>query len=253
MRKRMLPWLMTVAVMAGLCTVGQAASVTVFAAASLADALKEIAVSYEKDSGDTITFNLAASNALARQIDEGAPADIFFSADEAQMNNLERKGRIVPESRTNLLANSLVIVTTSESKLTISSARDLGGDLVKHVALAEPKAVPAGVYAKEYLTRLGLWTAIEPKVIPTENVRAALAAVESGNVEAGIVYKTDAAISKKVRIALEVPVGEGPKIRYPAALVTDSKQIEAAKQFLRRLKSDEAARVFRKFGFIVLP
>ncbi len=125
-----------------------------------------------------------------------------------------------------------------------------GGDARR--ALADPQAVPAGIYAKEYLEKLKLWTAVEPKVIPTENVRAALAAVESGNVDAGIVYKTDAAISQKVKVAFEVPVGEGPKISYPMALMKDSPQPEAARLFLKYLDSDAAAKVFEANGFVVL-
>ena len=253
MKRRLSPWLVVLAVVVSLSVSCGAATVNVFAAASLADALKEIAVGYEKDSGDKIAFNLAASNALARQIDEGAPADIFFSADEVQMDNLEKKGRIVAESRTNLLANSLVIVTTADSPPAISSAKDLAGASVKRLALADPKGVPAGVYAKEYLARLGLWAAIEPKAIPTENVRAALAAVESGNVEAGIVYKTDASISKKVKIAFEVPIAEGPKIRYPAALVKESKEPAAAQRFFKHLSSAQASAAFAKLGFVVRP
>ena len=122
---------------------------------------------------------------------------------------------------------------------------------MKRLALAEPKTVPAGIYAKEYLEKQNLWPAVEAKVVPTENVRAALAAVESGNVEAGIVYKTDAAISKKVKVACEIPAKDAPAISYPMAVVKEAKEPEAAKHFLKHLDSDEAARVFEKFGFIV--
>ncbi|HUZ07960.1 MAG TPA: molybdate ABC transporter substrate-binding protein, partial [Candidatus Paceibacterota bacterium] len=182
----------------------RAAEVTVFAAASLTDSLKEIAANYEKQSGDQITFNFAASSTLARQIEEGAPADIFFSADEAQMNRLTNADLIDTATRKSILDNSLVVVVPSDSALQIKSASSLTNAEVKQIALADPKAVPAGVYAKAWLEKLQLWFAIEPKVVPTENVRAALAAVASGNVEAGVVYKTDAAISKNVKIAYEV-------------------------------------------------
>jgi molybdate transport system substrate-binding protein len=182
-----------------------AGEVTVFAAASLADSLKEIAAAYEKQSGDKIAFNFGASSMLARQIEEGAPADMFFSADEAKMDGLEKKGLILKETRKSRLSNSLVIVVAAEGGAAIESPKDLATDKVKRLALAEPKTVPAGIYAKEYLQKQNLWSAVERKVIPTENVRAALAAVEAGNVEAGIVYKTDAAISKKVKIVYAVP------------------------------------------------
>lgn len=230
----------------------QAANVLVFAAASLADALKEIGVDHAAKSGDKIVFNFGASSTLARQIEEGAPADIFFSADEPKMDALEQKGRIVNATRKNLLSNSLVVVTAADSSLALLGGADLAGPSVKRLALADPKAVPAGVYAKVWLEKIRLWPQVSPKVVPTENVRAALAAVESGNVEAGIVYKTDAAISRKVRVAFEVPVAEGPAIRYPVALTVEAKEPDAAKGFLKQLESDAAVKVFEKFGFVVL-
>jgi molybdate transport system substrate-binding protein len=228
-----------------------AAEVTVFAAASLTDSLKQIAAAYEIQSGDKITFNFGASSALARQIDEGAPADIFFSADEAKMDGLEKKGLIDVGTRESRLGNSLVVVVAADSTLQINSAGDLTNSAVNQIALADPKAVPAGVYAKKWLLNVALWPAIEPKVVPTENVRAALAAVESGNVEAGVVYKTDAGISRKVKIAYEVPSKDAPDISYPMALVKEAVQPEAARKFLRYLDSDEATMVFEKFGFLI--
>jgi len=230
----------------------RAAELTVFAAASLTDALKEIGAVYEKQSGDRIIFNFSASSTLARQIEEGAPADIFFSADEAKMDGLEKKGLILKDTRKSRLSNSLVIVVPAEGGAAIENARDLATDKVKRLALAEPKTVPAGIYAKEFLQKQKLWPAVEAKVIPCENVRAALAAVESGNVEAGIVYKTDAAISKKVKVAYEVPRSEGPEIRYPMAVVRDSSHVAAARKLLDCLNSQDSARVFRARGFVVL-
>jgi len=228
-----------------------AVEVTVFAAASLTDSLKEIAPAYEKQSGDKIIFNFGASSTLARQIEEGAPADIFISADEAKMDGLEKKGLILKETRKSRLSNLLVIVVAAERGAVIRSAEDLATDKVKRLAVAEPKTVPAGIYAKEYLQKQNLWSAVEAKIIPTENVRAALAAVEAGNVEAGIVYKTDAALSKKVKVAYEVPAKDNPAISYPMAVVKEAKQPEAAKIFLQYLNSDAAAQVFSRFGFII--
>src|SRR5215469_4146952 len=129
----------------------RAAEITVFAAASLTDSLKALAANYEKQSGDKITFNFGASSTLARQIVAGAPADIFFSADEAQMNNLEKKDLIDPATRKSRLGNSLVVVVAVDSTLTINSASDLTNAAVRQIALADPKAVPAGVYAKAWL------------------------------------------------------------------------------------------------------
>jgi molybdate transport system substrate-binding protein len=227
-----------------------AAEIHVFAAASLTDCLKEIAFTYEKQTTDKVVFNFGASSFLARQIEEGAPADIFFSADEAKMDGLEKKGLIVKETRKSRLSNSLVVVVATDSALRIKSARDLADAKVKRIALADPRTVPAGVYSKAYLEKLKLWPAIEVKVVPADNVRAALAAVESGNVEAAMVYKTDAAISKKTKIACEVPSSDTPGISYSMAAVKDSKQLDAGR-FLKYLDSDEAGRVFEKFGFIV--
>lgn len=228
-----------------------AATIQVFAAASLSDSLKAIAAGYEKQTGDRIAFNFGASGLLARQIEEGAPADIFFSADEARMDSLDNKGLILKNTRQSRLGNSLVIVIAADSDLPIRSANDFTNATVKRIALADPKTVPAGIYAREYLEKIQLWTAVKPKIIPTDNVRAALAAVESGNVEAGMVYKTDAGISRKVKIAWDVPVGETPGISYPMAVVKDSREPDAARGFLKHLASDEAGRVFVKFGFIV--
>lgn len=230
--------------------VATAAEVRVFAAASLTDVLKEIAVAYERPSGDKIVFNFAGSNFLARQIEAGAPADIFFSADEAQMSALEKKALIVPESRRNRLSNALVIVIASDSDLQIKSAQDLASAKVKRLALADPAGVPAGIYAKQYLQNQNLWTTLSPKIVPTENVRGALMAVQSGNVEAAIVYKTDAAVSKNTKIAFEIPVADTPGIRYPVALLQDSKQPAAAQKFLTHLFSTNATSLFQKHGFI---
>ena len=228
-----------------------AAEVSVFAAASLTDALKQIAANYERQSGDKIIFNLGASSTLARQIEAGAPVDIFFSADEAKMDGLAKKGLIDNSTRKSRLGNSLVVVVASDSMLKIDSAYALTNSAVQKLALAEPKSVPAGMYAKQWLEKFQLWPAIEPKVVPVENVRAALAAVESGNVEAGVVYKTDAAISKKVKVVYEVPPKDAPEISYPIALVKESKQPGAAKKFLNYLDSREAGDIFKQFGFIV--
>jgi molybdate transport system substrate-binding protein len=230
----------------------RATELRVFAAASLTDALKEIASDYQKRSGDKIAFNLQASSTLARQIEAGAPVDIFFSADEAKMDDLEKKGLIVAGTRKNLLSNSLVIVVPREGGISVTGPRDLATDKIQRIALAQPDSVPAGIYAREYMQKESLWSSVKPKVIPTENVRAALAAVESGNVDAGIVYKTDAAISSKVKVAYEVPQGEGPKIRYPVAAVKDSSNLESAHKFLEYLSSAPALEVFRKRGFVVL-
>lgn len=230
-----------------------AGNVTVFAAASLTESLREIATAYAKLSGDTIVFNFAASGPLLRQIEAGAPADIFFAADEAKMNDAENKDLLVKSTRRSLLSNLLVVVATSDSTLTLAAPKDLALPAVTRVALGDPETVPAGSYAKAWLTKFGQWTAVEKKVVPCESVRAVLAAVESGNVDAGIVYKTDAAISSKVKVAYEVSAADGPQISYPLALLKGSPQPAAARKFLDYLAGQEAAKVFTRQGFILLP
>jgi molybdate transport system substrate-binding protein len=236
-------------------TAAQAAhadEILVAAAASLTDALKEIGASYEVKSKQKVSFTFGASSSLARQIEEGAPVDIFVSADLAQMDHLETGDRLEPGTRKNLLSNQLVMIVPADSRLAITSPRDLLKPEVKSIALAEPSSVPAGVYSKQYLRDEGLWDKVERKVIPVLDVRATLASVESGNVEAGFVYKTDAALSKKAKIVYEVPFDKGPRIIYPAAIVKDSKKKQAARDFMNTLLSRASKEVFKKYGFVVL-
>lgn len=229
-----------------------AAEIFVSAAASLTDAMKEIGARFEKQSGDRVTFNFAASSTLARQIEEGAPSDIFISADEEKMDRLQRAGRIVESTRQDLLGNSLVIVAHAGSKVQIANVEALASPEIKQIALADPQAVPAGIYAKKYLTDAGIWEKMGAKVIPAENVRAALAVVESGNAEIGIVYKTDASVSKKVKVVFAVPADRAPKIVYPVALLRNARDRAAAEKFLAFLQSEVAAEAFQSAGFIRL-
>lgn len=230
-----------------LATTLSGAEVRVFAAVSLTEALEEIAAAYEHQTGNDVVFHFGASSLLARQIEQGAPADLFLSADEARVDALAKKGLIV--ARTSVLSNTLVIVVPADKGMNITAPAQL---LKAHsIALAEPSTVPAGIYARTWLQKLGLWTRIAPKVIPTDNVRAALAAVESGNVDAAIVYKTDARIARRTRIAYEVPRAQGPAISYPFALLRDAENPAAAKHFLAYLRSKAALQVFAKHGFIL--
>jgi molybdate transport system substrate-binding protein len=242
-------WLGAFACVLALAPPLRAADVNVFAAASLTDALKEIAPAYEKTSGDKLVFNLGASSMLARLIREGAPADLFFSADEAQMDGLEKSGLLLPGTRRPILSNSLVVVVATDGGPRIASPRDLAS--IRALALAEPKSVPASVYAEQVLEKLGLWDALASRVIPTENVRACLAAVEAGNADAGIVYRTDALISKKVRIAWSIPAADGPDISYPLAIPKDAPHAEAAKRLASYLASEPARAIFVRYGFLV--
>jgi len=233
----------------------RAADLQIYAAASLSDALREIAQFYEPASGDRLRFNLGASSALALQIKNGAPADIFFSADEAKMHDLAKAGFLADDTRRSLLSNTLVIVTHADGGASVTRPDDLAQTSVGRVALAEPQTVPAGIYAKQWLQKIGLWKRIIDKVVPTENVRACLAAVEAGNADAGIVYKTDALISKKVKIALEISASDpaAPKISYPLAVIKDAKHAAAARAFATYLASPAAGAVFAKYGFLPAP
>ena len=244
-------WFILIALLTGCAAITRADELNIYAAASLTDALKEISVDYEKQTGDKLVFNLGASSTLARQIQEGAPADVFFSADEEKMDALEKKGLLLAGTRKSLLSNSLVIIVPTDASRQLNSALDLTNTAISRIAIAEPNSVPAGIYARQYLSKLGLWDKVVDKCVPTENVRAALAAVESGNADAGIVYKTDARISKKVLVAYEARVAEGQKISYPVAVLKDSKHADDAKQFITHLGSDAALHVFRKYGFLI--
>jgi molybdate transport system substrate-binding protein len=226
-----------------------AEEVNVYAAASLTDALQELAQAFEARSGHKVVFNLGASNDLARQIKAGAPADVFFSADKAQMDGLEAAGLVRTADRVDVLSNILVVVVPASRTARMSQPSDLLA--VNRVALGDPEAVPAGVYARTWLESIGLWDKLKDKVIPTLNVRAALSAVESENVDAGIVYRTDAAISKRVKVAFEVPRDKGPAIVYPMAPLAGSKK-PATGELVRYLTSAPARDVYRRYGFFVL-
>ena len=206
-----------------------AETVEVAAATSLQDALKAVARAYATRSKDKITFNFAGSNVLARQIRAGAPVDIFFSADEATMNTVA--DLLSPGTRRDLLSNRLLIL----------------GDLkrARRIAIGNPNAVPAGVYAREYLQRIGLWREVEPRIVPAENVRAALAAFDGGNVDAAIVYVTD--VPKRRGTVVEGR--DAPDIRYPIAILRDARHPAAARRFFDYLRSDEALKIFKRFGF----
>lgn len=223
--------------------------VVVYAAASLTDCLQELARGFETASGHKVVFSFGGSNDLARQIKAGAPADVFFSADKAQMDGLEVAGLVRARDGVNLLSNVLVIVVPAESTGRLNTPADLPA--VNRLALADPQGVPAGIYARTWLESIGLWAKIEDKVVPTLNVRAALSAVESGNVDAGIVYRTDAVVSKRVKVAFEVPKSQGPPIVYPLApLVRSTKPATA--ELVRYLTAAAARDIYRRYGFVVL-
>ena len=172
-------WSIALLLVCNLAAPVTAADLQVFAAASLTDALREISSEYEKTAGDRPVLNLGASSILARQIQEGAPADLFLSADEAKMDGLEKGKLLLAGTRRSVLSNTLVVVVPVDSNLKISGPADLAAPSLRALALAEPQSVPAGIYAKEYLKRKGLWSKMIDRVVPTENVRGALAAAKT--------------------------------------------------------------------------
>jgi molybdate transport system substrate-binding protein len=227
----------------------QPVSVTVSAAISLKDPLDQIARQYERSHPNTkILVNYGASGTLEHQIEQGAPVDVFFSAAEAQMDALESKGLISAATRRNIASNELVLVVPA-SAARIASFQDLAQGDVKIIALGEPSTVPAGQYAQETLEHLGLLEAIKSKVVYAKDVRAVLTYVETGNADAGVVYKTDAIASRKVRIAATAPESAHSPIVYPAAVLRDSKNGAEAGLFVAFLANAEARATFERFGF----
>jgi molybdate transport system substrate-binding protein len=232
----------------------RAADITVFAAASLKNALDDAVALYEQKTGKKVTTSYAASSALAKQIEQGAPADIFFSADLDWMDELETKNLIDKASRHTLLGNTLVLVAPKDSTVALTIAKNfpllqaLGSD--GKLAMANVDAVPAGRYGKAALVSLGVWDAVAPRVVQAENVRAALALVAKGEAPLGIVYGTDATSEPAVRTVGTFPEDSHPKILYPVALVAKSKP--EARGFLDFLLSPEAAPAFAKQGFSLI-
>ncbi|MHB1218780.1 MAG: molybdate ABC transporter substrate-binding protein [Alphaproteobacteria bacterium] len=229
--------------------------VVVFAAASLKESLDEAARQYQAGSPDRILISYAASSALAKQIELGAPADIFISADLEWMDYLATRNLIKPATRTDLLGNSLVLIAPKGSTVALKLApgADLAGALRSgKLAMGDPDHVPAGKYGKAALERLGLWASVQGSVARAENVRAALAFVARGEAPLGIVYGTDAAAEKAVKVVDAFPVGSYPPIVYPVAETASGGKTGAAR-FLAYLRSAEAKSVFQHFGFIPAP
>jgi molybdate transport system substrate-binding protein len=229
-----------------------AQDLTVFAAASLQNALEDVSRQYQAKSGRTVRFSFASSAVLARQIEQGAPAAIFASADEQWMDYLAKANLIVPESRRTLLGNRLVMVapagTTTRVDLRpgFDFAALLGAD--GRWATGDPASVPVGRYAQEALTHLGVWNFAQTRLVRTENVRVALAYVERAEVPIGIVYETDAAISPKVRVAGVFPADSHKPVTYPFALIAKNDSA-AAREFLEFLNSSGVRETWRRHGF----
>ncbi len=230
----------------------QTVELTVAAASSLKDALTEIKKVYEESSKNVkVTFSFGASGALQQQIENGADVDIFISAAVKQMDSLEEKGLIIPDTRKNFLENQVVLIVPKDSTL-ITDFKDLTLDKVKQIGLGEPKGVPVGQYAEEVLSNLKILKQLQKKAVYGNNVKEVLTWVETGNVDAGIVYFTDAKISDKVRIAAAAPEGSHKPVYYPAAVIKESKNPEEAKGFTDFLYGSKAKAIFEKYGFTFL-
>jgi molybdate transport system substrate-binding protein len=225
-------------------------TLNVSAAVSLTDALKEInAVYIQLKPYITITPNFASSGTLQVQIENGAPCDVFISAAATQMDNLQKEGLLADNSRRDLLMNKVVLVAPGDSTLGLSSFSDLALEKVKKIAIGDPKSVPAGTYAQQAFDLLGITAQVQPKYVMGADVRAVLSYVESGNVDAGIVYSTDALTSSKVKVVASAPEAINAKIVYPAAALKAGKNIEAAKSYIDFLAGPQAKTIFEKYGF----
>ncbi len=225
--------------------------VLILAAASTTDAVEELARHFERvHSQVTIRTSIAASSTLARQIEAGAGADLFLSASRQWAESLAEKKLVARQK--DLLGNELVIVVPMDSKLPIERAEDLAQPAVRHVALADATSVPAGIYARQALEKLGLWKSLASKATGAADVRQALMHVESGAAEAGIVYASDAATSKRIRVAARIDRGLTDPISYPLMLLTHGAENKAAAAFYEFLSSPAALEVFERHGFHVI-
>jgi molybdate transport system substrate-binding protein len=240
----------TFAAFAGGCGEKTPVNLNIAIAASLTGAMTEIDALYVEDNPDvTVTPIFAASGTLQQQIEEGATVDVFISAAAKQMNALSGEGLIVEDTRKDLLNNKIVLIVPNDSTLDITSFNDLATDKVHQIALGDPQYVPAGTYGQQAFDELGITDQVQPKLVLGTDVKAVLAYVESGNVDAGIVYSTDAYTSDKVKIVAEAPQAINAKIVYPVAVIKASASQDAAKKFIDFLFTDKAAAVFEKYGF----
>lgn len=223
--------------------------ITVSAAASLTDAFKELAPQFEaRKPGATVRFNFAASGVLLQQISQGAPVDVFASADQATMDRADAQKLLEPGSRKNFVTNSLVLIEPQQGGVGVKGLQDLNGAAVKKIAIGKMATVPVGRYTKEVLDAAKLWTALEPKFVQADSVRQVLDYVSRGEVEAGFVYRTDAALmGEKVKVVAS-PQGATP-VSYPIAVVADSKQKALAADFIAYVHSDAGQQVLGRYGF----
>ncbi|MFZ0446728.1 MAG: molybdate ABC transporter substrate-binding protein [Bacillus sp. (in: firmicutes)] len=227
----------------------ESVELTISAAASLKDAMEVIQSTYQEEHPEvTLKFNLGGSGSLQQQISQGAPVDLFFSAAEDKFDILVEDDSIAKEDRVDLLGNSLVLVVPKENQ-SIKGFENLAKAEIDKISIGTPETVPAGKYAKESLEKMDLWKDVESKVVYAKDVRQVLSYVETGNVAAGIVYKTDALVSNKVNIVATADPGTHTPIIYPMGIIKDSKNYEEAKDFYSYLQNNDALKVFEEYGF----
>jgi molybdate transport system substrate-binding protein len=229
---------------------GKKVELMVSAAASLKDAMDDMKTSFESEHPNvTLSFNFGSSGKLAQQIEQGAPSDIFLSASNKDMDAVQRKNFIVKDTRVGFAKNELVLITNRDSVLNLPSFANIDPRKVNHLAIGEPKSVPAGSYAEETFQKLKLWDQLQSKFVMGSDVRQVLAYVESGNAELGVVYASDALISKKVKVLAATKPEWHKPIVYPGAVIANSPHTDEAKAFLTYLSSDKGKGILKKYGF----
>ena len=226
-----------------------ASTILVAAAISLQKALQEITPIYTSaNPSQTVNYNFAASGILARQIEQGAPVDVFIAAADKQINALQQQGLLAGTPKI-LLTNQLVLIVPEQSSVSVTNFRQLIKPEVKRISIGEPRSVPAGLYAAEVLKNLGIWEQVKSKFVLGNNVKSVLTTVETGNVDAGIVYLTDAKSSERSEIVATADKKLHSPIRYPVAVIKSSKSPDGARQYLEFLQSQAATTIFKKYGF----
>ena len=222
-------------------------NLTVSAASSLTDAMNEVEELYQQQKPEVdLTYNFGSSGSLEQQIEQGAPVDVFFSAASKQMNALQDNQLLLEDTRQDLLKNEVVLITPADGS-SINSFADLTN--AEKISIGEPEGVPAGKYAQEALTSLKLYSKVEPKTVLAKNVRQVLTYVETGNVDAGLVYATDVRQSDKVKVVAVAPETSHSPVIYPVAVTKDSQESTAAQEFVQFLAGDRAGEVFERYGF----
>lgn len=249
--KRLRLWLIAILVLPGLAAAADGRALTVFAAASLTDVLQTIGTAYTAETGVALRFSFAATSALARQVEAGAPADVFVSADQEWMDYLAERGLLAADGRVNIVSNRLVLIAPADSRVQLrvkpgfALAAALGAN--GRLATGDPASVPVGKYAKAELTRLGVWSGVEKRIVAADNVRTALNFVARGEAPLGIVYATDARGEPKVRVVDTFPENRRDPITYPAAAT--AKAAADASGFVRFLTGPKARAIFDQAGF----